>query len=227
MRNALILFTRVPVPGQTKTRLMPFLNGEECAAIHSCFVKDIFEKATQVEADVFVFYTPEEKLSLLQELLGQEFAGFPQEGNDLGEKMKHAIGCVLDKGYEKAVLIGTDIPHLGVKTLEQSFENLDTADIVINPTFDGGYYLIGMKREYDSIWKIERYGTNTVIQDTLAHMERENLSVTSGDRYYDIDDKEDLKNLYGDIQNGLIQDCPHTIAYLEQELKDRLENCDV
>ena len=57
MKDALILFTRVPIPGQTKTRLMPFLTGEECARLHACFVKDIYEKAKQVDADIFVFFT--------------------------------------------------------------------------------------------------------------------------------------------------------------------------
>lgn len=61
---------------------------------------------------------------------------------------------------------------------------------MIHPTFDGGYYLIGMKKEYDSIWKIERYGTNTVIYDTLQHMRNEKLSTAVGQMYYDVDDKE-------------------------------------
>ena len=61
MKDALILFTRVPIPGQTKTRLMPFLTGEECARLHACFVKDIYEKAKQVDADIFVFFTPKDE----------------------------------------------------------------------------------------------------------------------------------------------------------------------
>ena len=63
---------------------------------------------------------------------------------------------------------------------------------MIHPTFDGGYYLIGMKKEYDSIWKIERYGTNTVIYDTLQHMRNEKLSTAVGQMYYDVDDKGDF-----------------------------------
>ncbi len=69
MNNALILFTRVPIPGQTKTRLMPFLSGEECAKVHTCFVKDIYAKAKEVGADLFVFYTPRDEKSLLKEVL--------------------------------------------------------------------------------------------------------------------------------------------------------------
>ena len=191
MKDALILFTRVPIPGQTKTRLMPFLTGEECARLHACFVKDIYEKAKQVDADIFVFFTPKDEKKLLQQVLDNETVCLPQFGDDLGERMKNAIGIVLRMGYEKVILIGTD--------------------------------MIGMKKEYDSIWKIERYGTNTVIYDTLQHMRNEKLSTAVGQMYYDVDDKGDLYHLYEDIEKGAICNCPITIDYLELGLKGKLD----
>ena len=78
MNKALILFTRVPIPGMTKTRLMPFLTGEECAMLHSCFVKDIYEKAKQVDADIYVFFTPKERKELLTSLFDSEVICLPQ-----------------------------------------------------------------------------------------------------------------------------------------------------
>ena len=224
MNNALILFTRVPIPGATKTRLMPFLNGKECAEIHTCFLQDIYEKAKSVQADLFVFYTPRDEKELLKQVLDEKAMCFPQHGADLGERMKNAIGIALRMGYEKVVLIGTDIPQIHPETLKNAFDNLKDKDIVIHPTFDGGYYLIGMKREYDSIWKIERYGTNTVIYDTLQHMKNEKLLTSVGQMYYDVDDKDDLLHLYSDIQKGAVCNCPITMQYLEENLKDRLEH---
>lgn len=223
MNKALILFTRVPVPGMTKTRLMPFLTGEECAMLHSCFVKDIYEKAKKAGADIYVFFTPKEKKELLTELFDSEVTCLPQYGDDLGERMKNAIGITLRMGYEKVVLIGTDIPQIHPETLRNAFDNLEDKEIVIHPTFDGGYYLIGMKKEYDSIWQIERYGTNTVIYDTLQHMRNERLSTAVGQMYYDVDDKEDLLHLYDDIKKGAICNCPLTIDYLELGLKNKME----
>lgn len=223
MKNALIIFTRVPVAGQTKTRLMPYLTGEECKSLHESFLKDLFCKVKAVNADVFVFFTPEDKEGLLRETVGEEIVGVAQHGQDLGERMKNAIGMVLKKGYEKAVLIGTDIPQIEAETLEQAFISLDDNDIVIHPTYDGGYYLIGMKKEYESIWKIERYGTNTVIEDTLSHMKREELLVAVGKQYYDIDDRDDLMSLYKDIEKGQIINCPVTAQYIKNNLRDRLE----
>ena len=224
MNRALILFTRVPIPGQTKTRLMPFLDGEECAKVHTCFLQDIYEKAKQVDADLFVFYTPNDEKKLLQTVLDSGATFLPQYGNDLGERMENAIGITLRLGYEKCVLIGTDIPQIHPETLRNAFDSLNEKDIVIHPTFDGGYYLIGMKKEYDSIWKIERYGTNTVIYDTLQHMKNEKLATAVGQMYYDVDDKDDLSRLYSDIKKGAVCNCPITMEYLGTELKDRLEN---
>lgn len=223
MNNALIVFTRVPIPGATKTRLMPFLNGEECAKLHSCFLKDIYRKVEPAGADVFVFYTPRDEKELLKHVLGEQVTYLPQYGEDLGQRMKHAIGIVLRMGYEKAVLIGTDIPQIHTETIKNAFDNLDEKEIVIHPTFDGGYYLIGMKKEYESIWKIERYGTNTVIYDTLQHMKNEKLSTAVGQMYYDVDDQDDLKHLWSDIRKGSVCNCPETIAYLEQNLREKLE----
>lgn len=223
MNKALILFTRVPIPGMTKTRLMPFLSGEECANIHTCFVKDIYEKAKKVDADIFVFYTPRDEKKLLESVLGTDVICLPQHGEDLGMRMKNAIGITLRMGYEKVVLIGTDIPQMHTETLKNAFDNLDEKEIVIHPTFDGGYYLIGMKREYDSIWQIERYGTNTVIYDTLQHMKRERLSTSVGQMYYDVDDKDDLYHLYDDLKKGSVCNCPVTAEYIEKHLKEKLE----
>lgn len=223
MTNALILFAMIPVAGKTKVRLMPFLSAEECVCLYSCFTRDICQKATEVNADVYVFFTPRDQGSALKAVLGEHVILLPQHGNDLGQKMKNAIGALLRLGYDKVVLMGMDIPHIHTETIQNAFDNLDHKDIVIHPALDGGYYLIGMKREYDSIWNIPRYGTNTVMYDTLQHMKAENLSISVGQMYYDIDCKEDLKQLWNDIQRGAVCNCPETISYLAS-IRHKLES---
>ncbi len=213
MANALILFAIIPTEEQNK--LMPFLGFKETVALHGCFAKDVYQKACASDADVYVFFTPRDKKAAFQKLLGEDAILLPQHGADLGQKMKNAIGAVLRMGYDKVVLMGTDIPHIHIETIQNSFENLENKDVVICPALDGGYYLIGMKRECESIWNIKRYGTNTVMYDTLQHMKAENLSVSVGQMYYDVDRKEDLKQLFCDIQRGAVCNCPETIAYLK------------
>ena len=221
MANALILFAILP-SGKAKTRLMPFLSGEECASLCRCFLRDVYRKAGETGADVYVFFTPREKGAEFRALLGEEAILLPQHGEDLGQKMKNAIGAVLRLGYDKVVLMGTDSPHIHTETICNAFDNLENRDIVIHPALDGGYYLIGMKREYESIWNLRRYGTNTVMYDTLQHMKAENLATSVGQMYYDIDCKEDLKQLWNDIRRGAVCNCPETMANLEA-IKHKLE----
>lgn len=223
MANALILFVIIPTAGKTKIKLTPFLSAEEYAMLNRCFVKDVYQKAGKTDADVYVFFTPRDQRSTLKNLLGEDAVLLPQYGDDLGQKMKNAIGAVLRMGYDKVVLMGTDIPHIHTETIQNAFDNLDHKDIVIHPALDGGYYLIGMKREHDSIWNIKRYGTNTVMYDTLQHMKAENLSTSVGQMYYDIDCREDLKQLWNDINRGAVCNCPETMAYLET-IKHKLES---
>ena len=222
MANALILFALIPEAGKSRLRRMPFLSPEECSSLYSCFIMDVCQKAREVDADLYVFFTPRDKGDILKHLLGENAVLLPQHGEDLGQKMKNAIGAVLRLGYDKVVLMGMDIPHIHRETIQNAFDNLDNKDIVIHPALDGGYYLIGMKQEYASIWNIKRYGTNTVMYDTLQHMKAENLSVSVGQMYYDIDDKDDLKQLWNDIKRGAVCNCPHTMAYLET-IRHKLE----
>lgn len=215
MANALILFAVIPPTEKSQNRLMPFLCAEECKSLYNCFVKDVYQKSRISGVDVYVFFSPQDKKGVFQSLLGTDAVLLPQHGDDLGQKMKNAIGAVLRMGYEKVVLMGTDIPHIHPETIRNAFDSLDVRDIVIHPALDGGYYLIGMKQEHDSIWNIRRYGTNTVMYDTLQHIKAQNLSTSVGQMYYDIDCKEDLRQLWNDVKRGAVCNCPETIAFLE------------
>lgn len=215
MANALILFAVIPPTEKSQNRLMPFLCAEECKSLYNCFVKDVYQKSRISGVDVYVFFSPQDKKGVFQSLLGTDAVLLPQHGDDLGQKMKNAIGAVLRMGYEKVVLMGTDIPHIHTETIRNAFDSLDVRDIVIHPALDGGYYLIGMKQEHDSIWNIRRYGTNTVMYDTLQHIKAQNLSTSVGQMYYDIDCKEDLRQLWNDVKRGAVCNCPETIAFLE------------
>ena len=157
--NALILMTRIPIPGKTKTRLMDLLTGDECAGLHMAFLKDLTTTFTELkDIDLFMTYTPEDSLFILENVIPESMESFPQKGEDLGEKMFNAINQVLLKGYKKVVLIGSDIPDLSAKDIQTSFQILEEYDIVLGPTYDGGYYLVGMKTSNEKIFRIPKNG---------------------------------------------------------------------
>ena len=107
--DAIICFTRVPKAGQTKTRLMPCLTGEQCAELHWAFLRDLGKIYDSMKADLLVAHTQDPDWEQLKAVFpAARF--FPQEGKDLGEKMNHALNLVLSMGYEKCILTGSDLP---------------------------------------------------------------------------------------------------------------------
>lgn len=196
-RNALIIFTREPVPGMTKTRLMPEFTPEQCAEFHKCFLRDISKEMKKADADIFVAYTGGEPAFLKKTFRRafKEGRTFEQNGTDLGERMENAFRHVLGLGYDKAVLIGTDIPEIGAETIEAAFDSLDGSDIVMGPTADGGYYLIGMKEARHEAFDVRLYGIGTVFDETMESVRSAGLSASQVRAYSDIDDPDDLARL--------------------------------
>ena len=222
MRRAIILFTRVPIPGQTKTRLMPFLRGEDCAALHSEFIRNASYACRGVDAELLVYYTeghdhtPKDGVNLLKKLIKDAKGFYPQKGEGLGERMSQAFAESFAMGYERALLVGTDIPQISADIFRKAFQQLDRCDVVINPTEDGGYYLIGLKEALDDIWEVPHYGTNTVFQDTLCQLEKAGLNVCEGQRLRDIDTKEDLLAWYGANRCIHCKACTKNCRFLEK-----------
>ena len=195
MKKAIICFTRVPKPGVTKTRLLPILTGDQCAKLHTAFLKDLASVYENVAADLYVSYTADPDWQDLKAIFPAAKDFFAQEGADLGEKMYRAICNVLKIGYESVVLTGADLPLLGKTHLETGFSALDGADVAIGPTSDGGYYLVGMKQPHTVIFEKQQYGGATVLENTVAAAEAAGLSVSFAKQCDDVDTPEDLRKL--------------------------------
>ena len=202
MKRAVIILTRVPRPGQTKTRMMPHLTGEQCARLHTCFLKDIAGQCRDCEADIFVSYTPGEGREELEQVLGPAEGWFPQEGDSLGERMYRAIAQALGRGCGSCLLIGTDVPELKRESLEKAFEVLEEKDAVFGRTVDGGYYLVGMKRPLREAFSLDSYGHANVLEETLEEMRRAGLAVGFTDTLEDMDTPADLRG----YRRGMTED---------------------
>ncbi|KXZ39927.1 hypothetical protein SAMN05661008_00851 [Alkalithermobacter thermoalcaliphilus JW-YL-7 = DSM 7308] len=197
--KALILMTRVPIPGKTKTRLMEILSANECAQIHTNFLLDIFNvlHTLKEDIDIYLSYTPKEEFDLMKHIVPKYINTFPQRGDTLGDKMANSIEYLLNKGYSKVVLIGSDIPDIKDTDIKNAFDILNTKDVVIGPTYDGGYYLIGMKKIYRSIFSDDiKWGYKTVLEGTLDILNKLNINVGINTKLKDIDTKEDLIDFF-------------------------------
>ena len=215
MDNAIILFTRIPLLGKTKTRLQPFLTDRQCCLLHRAFLRDVFHVLGEVSVpcDILVCYTPEGNLAELEDLLPGAAAFFPQQGAALGEKMHNAIRHVLCSGYKRCVLIGSDLPLLRAKAIEEAFAFLESNDIVLCPTEDGGYYLVGMKQPCEEIFNME-YGVSDVFEKTLATAKALGKTCAVGEATMDVDDPQDLLRLAERLNKEGPQVCANIRAVL-------------
>ena len=215
MKKAVICFTRVPQPGTTKTRLLPVLKPEQCAGLHWAFLMDLAGIYRQLDADLFVAYTPDPDWEKLQRVFPEAVGFFPQSGADLGEKMYRALRNVRRLGYEAVVLTGADLPDMGKAHLESGFSALEEADMAIGPTSDGGYYLIGMKEPTKAVFRISGYGGASVYENTVAVAKAAGLTVAEAMACDDVDTPADLHSLASAADHAT-----HTGRYLDTLKKE-------
>ena len=194
-KNAYIIFSRVPVSGKTKTRLMPYLTGDECANIHKMFLLDLFLMSENLKenVDIFLSYSNDGNPSELLNLCPNFISSFPQEGQSLGEKMNNSINLLLSKGYEKVILTGSDIPNIDSTIILNGFKILNSNDIVLAPTLDGGYYLIGCSNPIDDVLTSPmKWGHDTVFENTMNTITFFNKTCGLTTELNDIDTIDDL-----------------------------------
>lgn len=225
MKEAIIIFTRVPIPGQTKTRLEGFLTKNQCAEIHTSFLKDIKNTCEKTGKDIFIFYTPEDANNILISILGNKYEYKKQHGNDLGEKMYNAIDYVLSKKYKSCILIGTDIPYIKVEDIDKSFEILKNKDIVLGPTIDKGYYLVGMKKATKSIFENIEYGHGNVLDNTIESVKNSNLTYGLTNKNIDIDEREDIIYFYNEIKGKNISKDKYTSKFIVNIIEEHKKEC--
>lgn len=195
MSNRLIVFTRYPTPGTTKTRLIPLLGDVEAANLHRQMTEYTVEKVKQLQTTFSVAVTIEfagGNTKLMQNWLGDDLVYQPQGKGDLGERMCFAFKQAFLVGATKAVIIGTDCPELTETILTNAFNALDRHDLVLGSATDGGYYLIGLTRLIPQLFSGISWGTSEVRAQTQNIAKNLNLNVKLLPLLSDIDRPEDL-----------------------------------
>ncbi len=218
--KVIVFFTRIPTLGKTKTRLEPFLNKELCVELQTAFIKDIYNNIKSMGMDIIINYSDQGDLEVLKSITHKGIYFLKQEGKDIGEKMHNAISFSL-KEYRNVVLIGSDLPLINKKDIEIAFSILEKKDIVISPTYDGGYYLIGMKDENQGIFNI-KYSTSSVFEETIDKIKSTGKSYGKGNIQLDIDDKNDFLRLHKILKEDHSISCDNT----RQLVKEVMGKCD-
>ncbi len=197
---ALVIFTRLPEGEGVKTRLIPFLSQGDAAALQRCMLQDTVALASRIgEYTLVVCHAPVRDRGLLR-YVGKKTPLIMQRGGSLGERMANAFQEVFSWGYSPAVLIGTDIPTLPGYLLEDALGVLEKRDVVLGPSLDGGYYLIGKHRLNREIFAEIDWGTPRVLAQTVSRIKKERMSFSCLEAWYDVDVPQDLAFLWRHIE---------------------------
>jgi rSAM/selenodomain-associated transferase 1 len=195
-----IVFIKPSAPGQVKTRIARTVGDKNALLLYRAMVRDLVKNIHLLGNDIIFFEDRREKLGgeTLQEIAGYEVR--LQRGADLGERMYNAFMDVFGNGCRKAVLIGTDIPHIDSDMLHDYMKKLEQFPAVIGPSEDGGYYLIGFRNNSLSrdLFRGIVWSTPVVFSLSLQKAREKGIDMYVGEKLRDIDFVEDLETLFRD-----------------------------
>lgn len=193
----LIIFTRYPEPGKTKTRLIPALGADGAAELQRRMTELTLQKAAQTRMSrrirLEISYEGGSEF-LMQRWLGEHLTFRSQGKGDLGERMRRAFRRAFRAGAQRVVIIGTDCPDLTPDILEMAFDALQRSDIVIGPANDGGYYLIGLRHYIPKLFESIQWGSEKVFEQTLMRAREVEVHPGLLSQLSDVDRPEDLES---------------------------------
>ena len=201
MAACVIVFVKNPIPGQVKTRLTPHLSPEQAASLYQAFLVDWCNALSTISTTHRVIaYTPPECLNALQTLIGEDPVYIPQVGASLGDRLIVAARWACDQGYAKFLFVGSDSPTLPIQYVERALDLLESRDVVIGPSVDGGYYLIGFSKHGASlliptVFEEIAWSTEVVFRQTLGKIREINAQLGLLPPWYDVDTPTGLQLL--------------------------------
>lgn len=191
------MFAKHWTPGRVKTRLAASIGIEAAADVYQAFVKTLLQNLNKCGDTREVSIVPfEESRGAFAELAAGRWRITPQSSGDLGEKMRCYFDSAFAAGARRVVLIGSDSPLLSRADIHAAFERLKTSDVVLGPTNDGGYYLVGATKTTPPIFDEIEWSTPTVWEQTLANLTAAGVTHAKLPTRIDVDELSDLHQLH-------------------------------
>jgi uncharacterized protein len=197
--RGLIIYTRFPEPGSTKTRLIPVLGAEGACRLHRQLTENIIAEIrklrTNLPMKVEVHFSGGSSEQMAA-WLGRDWDYVVQVGGDIGARMERSFEQAFRRGWNQAILIGSDLPEMTGRILREAFRRLDDHELVLGPAQDGGYYLIGLKAPRPELFGGHiLWGTPEVLKKTLLTAKNLGLKSALLEKLKDVDRPEDLAGL--------------------------------
>jgi rSAM/selenodomain-associated transferase 1 len=213
--RVLVIMAKAPRPGKVKTRLTPSLPLQAVTNFYRCLLDDTLALAHSLVGVEIAIMCPDSDVSELAEFAGSGVSVVGQNGQGLAAGLTSVFAHFARHHARRIIAFNSDSPHLPGSVLEEAFETLAEQDLVVGPTYDGGYYLVGAMASYPTLFSGDGMGTGNALERLLARARDLELSVGSVDLFYDTDVAEDLVQLAADLQLAPSR-APRTALWLEQ-----------
>src|SRR5437868_5740989 len=213
--RVLVIMAQAPRPGAVKTRLAPSLSPAAITSLYCCLLQDTLALARSLQDVEVAIMCPDSDVNELVQLVGRDVNVVPQKGQGLAAGLTSVFTHFADHHQRRIVAFNSDSPHLPPSVLEQAFETLAAHDVVLGPTHDGGYYLIGAKASYPTLFASDGMGTSTALERLLSRARTLELSVALADPFYDIDVADDLTRLAAELRLAPAR-APRTAQWLKE-----------
>lgn len=204
---------KAPRPGQVKTRLASKLSSESVTAFYCCLLADTLALARSLNHVDVAIMCPESDVKELEQLAGIETSVVAQKGKGLAAGLTSVFDHFPGQHQRHTIAFNSDSPHLPPAVLEAAFHKLESHDLVVGPTHDGGYYLVGAKASHSTLFACDGMGTNTALETLLARARALELSVGFAEPFYDVDIGDDLDRLAKELRAAPSR-APRTAAWL-------------
>lgn len=208
--NQLSVFAKYPAPGTVKTRLAAAIGAEPAAALARAMLICTLDRFASVSGRPTITYAPPDRIREFQSLVGDRWQLTPQSTGDLGQRLANHFDSAFASGAEAVVVIGADSPTLPVAYVDDAFRQLANAAVVLGPSDDGGYYLIGAIRETPPVFANIDWSTPRVWSQTVDQLQSAGISYSVLPQWHDIDDATDLARLATELES-LAGDAPSLI----------------
>jgi uncharacterized protein len=213
--RVLVIMAKAPRPGTVKTRLTPSLPLEAVAAFYGCLLSDTLTLARSLGGVEIAIMCPNSDVNELARLAGHGAQVIAQQGEGLAAGLTSVFAHFALGHQRRIIAFNSDSPHLPPSVLEEAFETLAAHDLVVGRTYDGGYYLVGAKASYPTLFSGDGIGTSSALERLLSRASLLELRVGFADPFYDIDVVDDLIRLAGDLRSAPAR-APQTALWLEK-----------
>ena len=213
--RVLVIMAKAPRPGEVKTRLAPSLSPRAVTAFYCCLLDDTLALARSLPHVEVAIMCPDSDVHDLVPLAGTEVCVVAQKGEGLAAGLTSVFAHFSENRQRRIIAFNSDSPHLPRSVLEDAFQTLAANDLVLGPTYDGGYYLVGAKASHPTLFANDGMGTNSALERVLSHARVLDLSVSFTAPFYDIDVADDLTRLAAELRLAP-EKAPRTAAWLRE-----------